>query len=184
MSAGSSVVYFAIVPKDAARQHGRTHRRPAVHRRREPILHPAPEVRPGRHRLQQKVGDASRAADHRGGSVPPRWGRRLSVVEETAEAKSFRLQVPNSLAYRPGQFPTIGISSDQGMVARCYSMSSAPRRRHHDHYRRTCCLRTQVGRPGADRTRTYRHCRGFAGSSEGVLERQRPRDRYVGSGVA
>ena len=52
--------------------------------------------------------------------------RVLSVVEETAEAKSFRLQVPDSLAYRPGQFLTIGIPSDHGMVARCYSMSSAP----------------------------------------------------------
>ena len=52
--------------------------------------------------------------------------RVLSIVEETAEAKSFRLQVPDSLAYRPGQFLTIGIPSDRGMVARCYSMSSAP----------------------------------------------------------
>ena len=52
--------------------------------------------------------------------------RVQTVVEETAEAKSFRLQVPDSLSYRPGQFLTIGIPSDRGMVARCYSMSSAP----------------------------------------------------------
>ena len=50
----------------------------------------------------------------------------VSVTAETDEAKSFRLRAPEPLSYKPGQFLTIGIPSDRGMVARCYSMSSAP----------------------------------------------------------
>ncbi|BBZ36921.1 ferredoxin--NADP reductase [Mycolicibacterium confluentis] len=52
--------------------------------------------------------------------------RVVSVTAETDAAKSFRLRAPESLSYKPGQFLTIGIPSDRGMVARCYSMSSAP----------------------------------------------------------
>jgi 3-ketosteroid 9alpha-monooxygenase subunit B len=52
--------------------------------------------------------------------------RVVSVTAETADAVSFRLQAPAPLAYRPGQFLTVGIPSGRGTVARCYSMSSAP----------------------------------------------------------
>lgn len=55
----------------------------------------------------------------------------LDVIEETADAKSVVLEVPEELreqfAYTAGQFLTVGIPSDRtGIVARCYSMSSAP----------------------------------------------------------
>lgn len=52
--------------------------------------------------------------------------RVVLVTAETNDAKSFRLQAPEPLSYKPGQFLTIGIPSDRGTVARCYSMSSAP----------------------------------------------------------
>lgn len=40
---------FGAKEKTFARQYGRAHRRPAIRgRRREPVLRPAPEVRPGR----------------------------------------------------------------------------------------------------------------------------------------
>lgn len=52
--------------------------------------------------------------------------RVVSVTAETDYAKSFRLRAPDALSYQPGQFLTIGIPSDRGMVARCYSMTSAP----------------------------------------------------------
>ena len=50
----------------------------------------------------------------------------LAVTAETDDAKSFRLRAPRPLTYQPGQFLTIGVPSDRGMVARCYSLSSAP----------------------------------------------------------
>ncbi|MDP3889975.1 ferredoxin--NADP reductase [Nocardioides sp.] len=55
----------------------------------------------------------------------------VEVVEETADAHSIVLRVPDELAelfsYRPGQFLTVAVPSDQtGIVARCYSLSSAP----------------------------------------------------------
>jgi len=54
-----------------------------------------------------------------------------SVVRETADACSLVLSVPLDLAavfdYRPGQFITVRVPSEQtGSVARCYSMSSMP----------------------------------------------------------
>jgi 3-ketosteroid 9alpha-monooxygenase subunit B len=53
------------------------------------------------------------------------------VIRETGDASSFVLDVPPSLAasfaYRPGQFVTVRIPSDQtGSVARCYSLCSSP----------------------------------------------------------
>lgn len=55
----------------------------------------------------------------------------VDVVEETADAHSIVLRVPPELsdvfAYRPGQFLTVAVPSDQtGIAARCYSLSSAP----------------------------------------------------------
>ena len=55
----------------------------------------------------------------------------LDVVEETADAHSVVFEVPDELAeqfsYRPGQFLTVAVPSDEtGLVARCYSLSSAP----------------------------------------------------------
>jgi 3-ketosteroid 9alpha-monooxygenase subunit B len=53
------------------------------------------------------------------------------VIRETGDASSFVLDVPPSLAaafaYRPGQFVTVRVPSDQtGSVARCYSLCSSP----------------------------------------------------------
>jgi 3-ketosteroid 9alpha-monooxygenase subunit B len=53
------------------------------------------------------------------------------VVRETDDACSLVLDVPAALAatfaYRPGQFVTVRVPSDQtGSVARCYSLSSSP----------------------------------------------------------
>jgi len=54
-----------------------------------------------------------------------------AVIRETDDASSFVLDVPPSLAatfaYRPGQFVTVRVPSDQtGSVARCYSLCSSP----------------------------------------------------------
>jgi len=59
--------------------------------------------------------------------------RVLDVVVETDDARSVVLEVPEEHAaafdYRPGQFLTIAVPSDQveeGLVARAYSLSSSP----------------------------------------------------------
>ncbi len=53
------------------------------------------------------------------------------VVEETADAHSITFTVPDDHAelfdFKPGQFLTLAIPSDQtGVAARCYSLSSSP----------------------------------------------------------
>lgn len=53
------------------------------------------------------------------------------VIEESRDAKSLVFAVPgehqDSFGYRPGQFLTLRIPSDQtGSVARCYSLASSP----------------------------------------------------------
>ena len=53
------------------------------------------------------------------------------VIRETGDASSLALDVPPALAgtfaYRPGQFVTVRVPSDQtGSVARCYSLCSSP----------------------------------------------------------
>lgn len=58
------------------------------------------------------------------------------VVEETADARSVVFDVPEELTetftYSPGQFLTIAVPSEQtGLVARCYSLSSAPHTGRH-----------------------------------------------------
>ncbi|MEO5652866.1 MAG: ferredoxin--NADP reductase [Marmoricola sp.] len=60
----------------------------------------------------------------------------LDVVEETADAHSVVLEVPDDYAehfhYTPGQFLTVAVPSDQtGLAARCYSLSSAPHSGRH-----------------------------------------------------
>lgn len=55
----------------------------------------------------------------------------LDVVEETADARSITLAVPAGrqelFTHRPGQFLTVAVPSERtGVVARCYSISSAP----------------------------------------------------------
>lgn len=60
----------------------------------------------------------------------------LDVVEETDDARSIVLEVPAALqeafAYKPGQFLTVGVPSDQtGLAARCYSLSSTPHSGEH-----------------------------------------------------
>lgn len=60
----------------------------------------------------------------------------LDVIEETADAHSIVLEVPDEVAetftYTPGQFLTVAVPSDQtGLVARCYSLSSTPHSGRH-----------------------------------------------------
>ncbi len=55
----------------------------------------------------------------------------VDVIEETADAHSIVLARPaegaEAFDYKPGQFLTVGIPSDQtGLAARCYSLSSSP----------------------------------------------------------
>ncbi|MEU6192292.1 ferredoxin--NADP reductase [Streptomyces sp. NPDC047061] len=53
--------------------------------------------------------------------------RVVDVVAETVDAKSFVLEPPEPTSYSPGQFLTIAVpSEEQGLVARCYSLASAP----------------------------------------------------------
>jgi len=56
--------------------------------------------------------------------------RIARVVDETADARSFVLEVPAELeaafAYRAGQFVTHRVSIDGQHLLRCYSMSSSP----------------------------------------------------------
>ncbi len=55
----------------------------------------------------------------------------VDVVEETADAHSISFEVPpgaeEQFAYKPGQFLTLAVPSDQtGVAARCYSLCSSP----------------------------------------------------------
>lgn len=56
--------------------------------------------------------------------------RVTDVIEETPDAHSLVLSVPPELAtefaYRPGQYLTLRVPHGQGVVARCYSLSSSP----------------------------------------------------------
>jgi 3-ketosteroid 9alpha-monooxygenase subunit B len=55
----------------------------------------------------------------------------VDVVDETPEARSISFAVPEgaeeAFRYKPGQFLTLAVPSDQtGVAARCYSLSSSP----------------------------------------------------------
>ena len=55
----------------------------------------------------------------------------VDVVEETGDARSISFEVPEGqeehFTYKPGQFLTLAVPSDQtGVAARCYSLSSSP----------------------------------------------------------
>ncbi len=55
----------------------------------------------------------------------------VDVVDETADARSISFRVPpdapEKFVYKPGQFLTVAVPSDQtGIAARCYSLSSSP----------------------------------------------------------
>ena len=57
--------------------------------------------------------------------------RVVDVIEETADARSIVLEVPEDARaefdYKPGQFLTVAVPSEEtGTVARCYSLSSTP----------------------------------------------------------
>jgi 3-ketosteroid 9alpha-monooxygenase subunit B len=56
--------------------------------------------------------------------------RVAKVVDETADARSFVLEVPEALrplyAYRAGQFLTFRVSVDGKRLVRCYSLASSP----------------------------------------------------------
>lgn len=54
-----------------------------------------------------------------------------AITEETADAHSITFDVPagyeSDFTFRPGQFLTVAVPSDQtGLAARCYSLSSSP----------------------------------------------------------
>ena len=62
--------------------------------------------------------------------------RVSDVIEETADAHSIVFDVPEDVAeqfeYTPGQFLTVAVPSERtGLVARCYSLSSAPHTGRH-----------------------------------------------------
>jgi 3-ketosteroid 9alpha-monooxygenase subunit B len=48
------------------------------------------------------------------------------VVQETGDAHSIVFETPEGLTYQPGQFLTLRLPHADGVVARCYSLSSAP----------------------------------------------------------
>src|SRR5687768_9499160 len=55
----------------------------------------------------------------------------VDIVEETGDARSVSFEVPEGqeehFSYKPGQFLTLAVPSDQtGVAARCYSLSSSP----------------------------------------------------------
>ncbi|MER5393289.1 ferredoxin--NADP reductase [Saccharopolyspora sp. NPDC002686] len=53
--------------------------------------------------------------------------RVVGVVDETADSRSLVFEAPPDWSYRPGQFLTLRIPSDEtGSVARSYSLSSSP----------------------------------------------------------
>lgn len=57
--------------------------------------------------------------------------RVVDVIEETGDARSIVLEVPDDARaefdYKPGQFLTVAVPSDRtGTVARCYSLASTP----------------------------------------------------------
>lgn len=56
--------------------------------------------------------------------------RVAKIVQETADARSFVLEIPADLrarfAYKAGQFLTFRVPHPDGAFARCYSLSSAP----------------------------------------------------------
>ncbi len=50
----------------------------------------------------------------------------LDVIRETGDAHSVVFEKPAGVTYRPGQFLTLRLPWEDGYVARCYSLSSAP----------------------------------------------------------
>jgi len=55
----------------------------------------------------------------------------VDIVDETTDARSVSFEVPaeapEKFVYKPGQFLTVAVPSDQtGVAARCYSLSSSP----------------------------------------------------------
>lgn len=48
------------------------------------------------------------------------------VIQETGDAHSLVFETPAGLSYKPGQFLTLRLPHADGVVARCYSLSSAP----------------------------------------------------------
>jgi 3-ketosteroid 9alpha-monooxygenase subunit B len=55
----------------------------------------------------------------------------LDVVEETTDARSISFEIPEDVVehfeYKPGQFLTVAVPSEQtGVAARCYSLCSSP----------------------------------------------------------
>jgi 3-ketosteroid 9alpha-monooxygenase subunit B len=52
--------------------------------------------------------------------------RVREVVQETGDAHSIVFDTPEGFTYKPGQFLTLRLPHEDGVVARCYSVSSAP----------------------------------------------------------
>jgi 3-ketosteroid 9alpha-monooxygenase subunit B len=70
------------------------------------------------------------AASGTGASGPYHRLRVARVIDETADARSFVLEIPSDLArrfaYRAGQFLTFRVEVDGHRLVRCYSLASAP----------------------------------------------------------
>jgi 3-ketosteroid 9alpha-monooxygenase subunit B len=91
-------------------------------------------------------------SDVESSSRPPAASRAVpltvtDVIEESRDARSLVFAVPGEhhtrFAYRPGQFLTLRIPSDQtGSVARCYSLASSP---HTDDAPKVTIKRTDGG---------------------------------------
>lgn len=65
------------------------------------------------------------------GATGPYHSLRVArVIEETADARSFVLEIPDELVerfgYRAGQFLTFRVSVDGDRLVRCYSLASSP----------------------------------------------------------
>ena len=76
------------------------------------------------------VPEQTATAESVGASGPYQPLRVLRVVDETADARSFVLEVPQELAkafaYRAGQFLTFRVSVGGERLVRCYSLASSP----------------------------------------------------------
>ena len=123
---------------------------------RRPEGRPGPRSLPatgGQHRRRPPARDRSRSVPRTATEVTGRVSYDLQVVgvvEETADAHSVSFGVPEGAEaefdYKPGQFLTLAVPSDQtGVAARCYSLSSSPaRRRAADRHRQADRRRLRV----------------------------------------
>ena len=86
---------------------------------------------PGRHRAGDRLPPEHDLAAMLGVSRGP-LRAALSRLEETGDAHSLVFEAHAGLTYKAGQFLTLAVPSERtGVVARCYSLSSAPHETGH-----------------------------------------------------